>query len=661
MGIAADIVLIVVAAFIGGALARRLGQPLMVGYILAGVAVGPHTAGPTVGDIHDIELLAEIGVALLLFALGLEVRFKDMAAVKRLTLLGGPLQIALTTLFGFGLGRAFLDLSVIGAVWFGSMIALSSTMVVLKTMNAGGRAGTLASRAMIGLLVVQDLAVAPMLVVLPRLGDLESALPDLGFALLKALAFLAAMVVLGTRLIPWVLETIARWRSRELFLVAVTAVGVGVGYATYLVGLSFAFGAFAAGMVVSESEVSHQALADIVPLRDVFGLLFFASAGMLFDPAFLLENAVEVAVMLTAVMVGKFVIVAGLAAALGYGNRAPWIMGLGLAQVGEFAFVLARVGAQSGDISERLYNLALTVTLFSMILSPALCRFAEPAFQLWRKLRPRKQLLATLSVPDEGLRDHVIITGYGKTGYAAARVLSAAAVPFVVIEYDRPKAEVLRHKSPVVWGDATRPEILEAAGVAKARLLFVAIPEESAVLMVIQSARAINSSLAVVARAASQEQLEELNRLGVTDAVQPQLEAGLEMVGLALNRFGWPAAEIQRFNQGVRSDLYRSLQGASLPPSCRSILEELHDLDPAFDVEWAAAGSEIAGKTLEQLDVRRLTGASVVAVRGGQGTQPNPGPEHIVEGGDTVLLLGAPEQRSAARELLAGKAAAPTA
>ncbi len=286
MGIASDIIIIVVAALIGGILAHGLRQPLVLGYILAGVLVGPHTGGVTVSKVHDIELLAEIGVALLLFALGLEFSLKKLKPVRTIALVGTPIQIFLTMAYGYaiGLGSGWEWLP---SVWLGALVSLSSTMVILKTLMNQGLLGTLSSRVMIGMLIVQDLAVVPLMIILPQLNNPTGGLPILGLAALKAVLFLALMVVLGTRLLPWVMTRIACWNSRELFLLAITAIGLGIGYITYLLGLSFAFGAFVAGMVLSESDYSHQALNDIIPLRDIFGLLFFTSVGMLLDPSFL--------------------------------------------------------------------------------------------------------------------------------------------------------------------------------------------------------------------------------------------------------------------------------------------------------------------------------------------------------------------------------------
>jgi CPA2 family monovalent cation:H+ antiporter-2 len=369
-----------------------LHLPLLVGYVAAGVVIGPYTAGPTVVQIHDIELLAEIGVALLLFSLGLEISFRDLRPVRRIALIGGPIQIVLMTAAGALAGIKFLGLSATDSVWLGSMISLSSTMVVLKTLSAAGLTSTLASRVMIGLLVVQDLAVIPMLIVLPQLANLSGALPKVARAAGIAVVVLAGVVALGRWLLPMLLRRVLALDSRELFLVAVVASGVGVGYAAHAAGLSFALGAFVAGIVLSESEFSHQALRDVTPLRDIFGLLFFVTVGMLFDPRFVWEHAGQVALVTLLIMVGKALILGLLARAFGYRNMAPWIIGLGLSQIGEFSFVLARSGFGAGLLSNTAYGLGLSCTILTMALSPLVSIAALPLGRAWERSKKRPAL-----------------------------------------------------------------------------------------------------------------------------------------------------------------------------------------------------------------------------------------------------------------------------
>ncbi len=384
LGIAADFILVLVAGLIGGILARLLRLPMLVGYVIGGIFVGPHTAGPTVVQVHDIELLAEIGVALLLFSLGLEVSFRDLKPVRTVALIGGPIQIVLVVTLGALAVLYGLRLSISESLWFGAMISVSSTMVVVKILAEEGRTSTLASRVMIGLLIVQDLAVIPMLIILPQLGNPD----DILLRVARSFAIVALMLVsvffVGTRLLPLALKFALALGARELFLVATVTIAVGVGYAAHAAGLSFALGAFIAGIVISETEFSHQALTDVVPIRDLFGLLFFVTVGMLFDPAFVLGHPFQILITVAAIFIGKAIIIGGSTRLFGYTKLAPWIVGLGLSQIGEFSFVLARTGLNGGFLSKETYELALTSTILTMALAPLVCRAALPLGRMWQ-------------------------------------------------------------------------------------------------------------------------------------------------------------------------------------------------------------------------------------------------------------------------------------
>jgi monovalent cation:H+ antiporter-2, CPA2 family len=555
MGIAADIAIILVAALLGGFLAQRLNQPLILGYIIAGVLVGPYTGGVTVTEIHDIELLAEIGVALLLFALGLEFNFGKLQRVRRIAFLGTPIQMLLTIVVGYGIGR-LLGWSSYAAIWFGALISLSSTMVILKTLMAQGTLGGLPSRIMIGMLIVQDLAVVPLMLILPELSHLEQSLPSLGLAVLRAIAFLLAMIYGGTRLIPFLLKRVARWSSRELFIITIMAIGLGVGYATFLFGLSFAFGAFVAGMVLSESEYSHQALSDIVPLRDVFGMLFFVSVGMLLDPAFLLANLALVLLSVLLVCAAKALIFGGLVRIFGYRDLTPFAVGLGLFQIGEFAFVLARVGLAEQAISPDIYSLILATALITMILTPFAMR-AAPALARWMR-RGRPAAVQASDLPALEPHDHIIIAGYGRVGRYTADLLGSLKLPFVVIELDDHLVDQLKGTGlPVIYGDASSPVVLEAAGVHVARLLRIAVSAAIDVEQIAREVRRSSPDLPIVARAARRAQIDLLRELGVHEVVQPEFEAGLEMARQALHHFDIPDSAIEQLSDAVRNQRYQ--------------------------------------------------------------------------------------------------------
>ncbi len=660
MGIAADIAIILVAALLGGLVAQRLGQPLILGYILAGVLVGPYTGFVTVSNVHDIELLAEIGVALLLFALGIEFSLKELQPVRRVALLGTPLQILLSIAFGYGIGQLLFGWSWNESLWFGSLIALSSTMVTLKTLGAQGAMGTLASRVMIGMLIVQDLAVVPLMIILPTLNDISESLPLLGLAVLRAALFLAAMIFVGTRVMPWLLRLIAGWGSRELFLITVVALGVGIGYGTYLFGLSFAFGAFVAGMVLSESDYSHQALSDVIPLRDIFGMLFFVSVGMLLDPAFLWSNLGLVLATVVIVLLGKSLIFVGITRLFGYGNAAPFIVGLGLSQVGEFSFVLARVGINQQAISDDLYALVLSTALVTMVLTPLMTRAALPLYEFWRRYVPREPL-KTFNLPPDELHNHVIVAGYGRVGRAAAAVMERVELAFVVIEADQRVVERARGNDiPIIYGDATSQVVLEAASLHNARLLLITLPEAIGIQMVVSRVRQLNPELPIVARAAGADQLRDLKRMGVYEVVQPELEAGLEMVRQVLVHFQIAPTDIQRFSDAVHQELYAPLYGdegnGRVLSSSTQSLQQLRHASRTLSIQWIAvpATSLLVGQTLGDAAVRSRTGASIVAVLRETGVETNPTPQYRFSADDLLAVLGTPQQEEAVRALIEG-------
>ena len=561
MGIAADFVLIVVAGLLGGMVARWLRLPLLVGYVVAGVFVGPYTGGPTVVQIHDIELLAEIGVALLLFSLGLEISLRDLQPVRRVALVGGSIQIALSCLAGAWGGVKWLGMSWNEAVWFGAMLSLSSTMVVLKTLTSRGVTTTLASRVMIGILIVQDLAVIPLMAILPQLQHLDDVLPQLARSVGLAAAILTATVLLGTRLLPPLLKGLLAWGSRELFLVAVVAIGLGVGYVMNIAGLSFALGAFVAGIILSESEFSHQALSDVVPLRDVFGLLFFVTMGMLFDPRYVSANPGRIIVVVLLILVGKALILGGLTRAFGYVSFAPWIVGLGLSQMGEFSFVLARSGVASGSISKTTYDLVLTCAVITMAVSPLVSSAALPMGRAWHRWRKAGPAAKFVEIPKESLERHVILGGYGRSGRAVVRVLRAAEIPLIVVEsnyslYNDLKADGLTG----IWGDVAGAEILDVALVRSAKILLLTMPDPSTVQISVERARQVNPAIIVIARATREHHVNELRDLGVETVVQPEFEGGVEMGRQALIRYQHDERATERLVADLRKELYGDLR-----------------------------------------------------------------------------------------------------
>jgi len=643
MGIAADIAIIIVAALIGGSIAHLLRQPLLIGFILAGVVVGPYTGIIAISEVHNIELLAEIGVALLLFAIGLEFSLKELNPVRNIAIFGTPIQIILTIIYGMGIGR-FLNLDWQSSVWLGSLISISSTMVILRTLMSQGRMGTLSSRVMIGMLLVQDLAVIPMMIILPQLTNFESGLSIIGIAALKGFIFLGVMIFVGTRILPILLSHIARWNSRELFLIAITAIGLGVGYASYLVGLSFAFGAFLAGIVLSESDYGHQALSDIIPLRDIFGLLFFVSVGMLLDPSFLISNIKTIVLLVFLVTVGKGLIFGGISILFKYGNVIPFALGLGLFQIGEFSFVLARLGLSTNSISKELYSLILNTAVITMVLTPLISALTTPIYSLVKRKFEGEEM-QTINIPKTGLHNHIVIAGYGRVGKHISRILKLLKLDFVIVEFNYNRVlDAKKADMPVIFGNARQEVVLAGAKINDARLLIITIPSILITQSVVSTVQRINPKLHIVARTEEIEHIKTLHDMGVYEVVQPHFEAGLEIARQALLHLNIPASEIIKYEDAVRHDLYEPLYRINKE------YKEMADLKKAvnlLDLNWIDLNtkSPMIGKSIKQLDIRKRTGISIVGiVSSGNNINSNPDSSYRFKIGDRLAVMGNQEQ-----------------
>ena len=643
MALVADLSLVLLAALAGGFLAQRLGQPLMVGYVLAGVLVGPYTGGFTVVNVHDIEQLAELGVALLLFSLGLELSFRELKPVRTVALGGATIQIVLTIALGLAVGLA-LGWEWRAALWFGALISLSSTIVVLKTIQGQGRLGTLSSRVMLGILIVQDLAVVPLMIVLPELSDPAGGLIRLGAAALRAFLLLGVIVLAATRLVPPLMSFVARWNSRELFLLSTTTLAFGVGYVTWSFGLSMAIGAFVAGLVINESEYAHQALSDIVPLRDLFGMLFFVSVGMLLDPALAWQQIGPLILVVIAIVFGKAAILAGVVRAFGYWNVVPLAVGLTLFQVGEFAFVLARVGLSAGAIGNDVYALTLNAAIVTMVLTPAVSGLTSVMYErLWPRRPP--EAFEAINLPSSGLSNHVLVAGWGRVGRSVGDSLSHLNLPYALVEFDDRRVRQARTAGvPVVYGDASQTVVLEAAGVTRARALLVTVPAYPDVRKIVTAARQVRPDLPIVARADSADAIQGLYALGVQEVASPEFEAGIEMTRQALVHLNVPAYDILRVASAIRRERY-GVPGERLDDQ-RALLTQVTEVTRYLDFTWfhLPDHSPFHGHTLGELQVRSTAGASVVAVVHDGSLIANPDGQVRLEAGDLVAVLGTRDQ-----------------
>ena len=565
LGTLGDLALALAAALVAGGIAFRLGQPVLIGYLLAGTVIGPYALG-LVRDVDSVQSLADIGVAFLMFVLAVEFPLGQLRRVQAIAIVGGGAQVVLTIAVGLAIGLS-MALNLAQAAFFGSIIALSSTTVVLKILSDRDELDTLYGRIMTGLLIIQDLSVVPMMVILPTLAEPRGAIAvDLLIAVAKAALVLVVVLYLGIRLLPKALLRVAATQSHELFLLAVVALILGTAIIAYLMGLSLAFGAFISGLVVSESYLSHEILAELRPLRDLFATLFFVSVGMLINPAFVLANAAVVVLVVLAVVVVKFLLCTAITLSFRYPGRVAVLVGLGLIQIGEFSFVLARLGVERGMLTDFLYSLTLSTALVTILFTPGSLRMENVVSSLLSRIPmlARSFEEPPALIPKEGVEapsQHVVICGYGRVGRILGRVLAARKFKYFVIDYDPHVVEYLRSRGvSALYGDASHLPVLAQANLGKARALVLSIPDPIVAELAIGNALRINPRLDIIVRAHRDWAIRLLRTAGATEIVQPEFEAGLEMVYHTLRRFGISSIEIRALLAHLREEYYQTAE-----------------------------------------------------------------------------------------------------
>jgi len=653
-----NIAVALVVAFIGGILARRVGLPTIVGYMLAGIAIGPFTPGFE-GDAATISQLAELGVIFLMFGVGLHFSLEDFWKVRSIAIPGSLGRMGMMTLLGFLLSQ-WWGWSVTSGIVMGLAISIASTVVLLRGLMDNGLLNTSHGQAAIGWVVVEDLATVLILVLLPTLANTSGRFDwgSLGLTLLKAAGFVALVLFAGTRLIPWILLRIAHTRSRELFILAILAIALGIALsAAELFGVSLALGAFVAGVVVNESPLSHQVGADIFPFREAFAVLFFVSIGMLVNPVYLFNNVGHILALTALIVVGKSVLTLLLGLVFPWKAYTALVVGAGLSQIGEFSFILGQTGISLGLLNRDQYSLILAGALLSITINPLMFRLIPPTEKFLQKLPFLWRLLdrhKTPSLPpEENIEGHVVIVGYGRVGHHIVDVLGEISIPRLVIDADAERIEELSRRGiPSLYGDASNSEVLTHARLERARALVVAGPDESASELVVAAARDIAPELPIVARATTQDGIDRLAKFGAQDVIHPELEGGLEIMRHTLLALGFPLQEIIRYMDVVRRDHY------DLQVNSAEEYRLLHDLIHAsrnIEVIWLTLTREnpLVGQTLAAANLRARTGASVVAILRNQQLMANPKSMTVFQADDRVGLIGDPEEIEAAEKVLA--------
>ncbi|MFN8548259.1 MAG: cation:proton antiporter [Candidatus Eisenbacteria bacterium] len=549
------------AALIGGVCARAARLPTLVGYLLAGVAIGPFTPG-FVGDAAAIGELAEMGVVFLMFGVGLHFSMKDVWRVRDPAIVGALLQMALTSLAGYGLAIAW-GWSRGASLVLGLSISVASTVVLIRALLDRGKLHTHDGQIAVGWLVLEDLATVAILLALPTLANSGGGLDlgRLGTTLVKAAAFIVLMLVVGARAVPWLLLRIAHTRSKELFLLLALTVALGTALgAAKVFGVSLALGAFLAGVVVAESPLSHQIGADVLPFREAFAVLFFVSVGMLVDPRFLWSNAGPVLLLTALVVVGKAAIAFLLCVVLRQPVHTGLLVGAGLGQIGEFSFILGQAAVSLGLFAAQHYSMLLAAALLSITLNPLLFHAVTPL--------ERRAMRRALS---RGLRDadaatqppqpHVVIVGCGRVGGQLLDALRRAGEPMLVIDSDPARVEELRREGvPVLFGDAANSEILRHAGLERAKAVVVGTADEATTALAVAAAKDLAPQAFLLARAATPAGMQLLSRLGAHEVILPEMEGGLEIVRHTLVHLGFPREQVTSWAERVRHARYDARQ-----------------------------------------------------------------------------------------------------
>jgi len=493
-----DLAYVFLAAVAGGALARLAGQPLVLGYVLGGILISPLTPGPAVSDLHTFELFAEIGVILLMFSVGIEFSLRDLLRVKWVALLGGPLGIALSVAMGTAVA-GLLDWPLLQGAVVGMVISVASTMVLARLLMDRGDLHSRHGRVMIGITLVEDLAVVILIVVIPSLGTLDTGgLLTVAGTLGRALLVLVPAGYVAARIIPPLMTRVARMRSDEMFLLVALAVGLGTAALTQAAGLSLALGAFLAGLIINGSEYAHETFARLLPLRDVFVALFFVTIGALIDPGSLVANVPLLGTMVVMVVIGKLVLWTLVVWLFRQSLWTALLVGVGLTQIGEFSFILVQVARGAGHVGPEIYNATLAAALITILINAALVRVAPAAIARLRGVAEAEVVSGT----ERGEVDHVVLCGFGRVGSAVGEALETFDMRYVVIERDLDIVRGLRSRGvPCLFGDAAQARLLEGAHVAGASLVLVALPEMDRARRVVRGVRALSPHVPVLARA----------------------------------------------------------------------------------------------------------------------------------------------------------------
>jgi len=629
-----DIVIILLVSVPIIYLFRKLHLPSIVGFLIAGTIIGPY-GFRLISEIEQVEVMAEIGVILLLFDIGLEVSFNKVYRIKKLFFSAGGLQVGLTILIASLIFIA-AGIEINKSIYFGMLVSLSSTAIVLKLISDRNETDSPHGKIVLATLIFQDFIIVPMFIFLPMIASAGNlSIGVIAFQLAKAV-FAVLFIILASRfLMPKIIYILADMRIREAFTIGIILLLLGTAYLTYISGLSFALGAFIAGLILSESDYSHQIVSDILPLKDAFNSIFFVSIGLLLNLEFVIEYPLLLLAITFGILILKSTIIVIIVKMLKFPLRVAILTGISIAQIGEFSFILAQAGIQFDLIAEEFYNAFIAASIFTMTLTPFLLKLAPSIAMRISRMEPEEK-----EKKEPGLEGHVIIAGFGLNGRNLARVLKETGIKYIVIELNPDTVIEQKKKGEnIIFGDITKREILKKVNVHKAKIIVFAISDPVFTRIALGLAKDLNPKIYAIVRTRFTNDIDDLMKRGADEVIPEEFETSLQIFSKVLEKFHIPLNVIMKQVALLRGESYNFLIRDTKDVSAFVHLDEILAAG-LTDTYYISEGNEHCGKTIKDLNLRANTDATIIAIVRGDKSITNPSGKEKIQPKDTLVITG---------------------
>lgn len=636
----------------------KLKIPSIVGFLIAGTIIGPYGLG-LIKDPHAVELIAEIGVILLMFTIGIEFSLPRLMSLKKEVFLFGSLQVIATIFFISIVSQFALNVSFNLSIFYGFIVALSSTAIVMKILSERGELNSPHGKICLGILLFQDICVVPLMLFTQMLLGEGGSYLDFFIVILKAFFILSIVFVFSRIAVPYILHEIVKTRSRELFIITTIFICVGIAFFTSKLGLSLALGAFLAGVVLSESEYSAQALSDILPFKETFSGIFFISVGMLLNINYIKQNILDEILIVGNIFIFKTLIIFFVTYFFIHSFKVSLKSALALFQIGEFSFILAFTGKSIGLLDHSVYQSFISASIITMLITPLIIKYSSDVIDKIVQKKPFKYFEKARKIKEKDIvikkSNHVIIIGFGLNGRNLARVLKETEIPYVVLELNPDTVRKMKRKGePIYYGDGTSPEIVHKLGIHRAKVIVIAISDPLAIRKIVQIAKILNPKIHIIVRTRLITEMEELKNLGANEVIPEEFETSLEIFARVLHHYGVPRNKILQMIEQIREEGYEILRVIEVPKTragVECLLFEGLEMD-SFVVD---KNSWLIGHTLKSLDLRAKTEANVIAIQRANDTIINPPVDFVLKEGDIILYVGSKKQLVNALNFFHGK------